>query len=107
MLDGTHHPNPPPLWLGLGVCSSARPRLFSRGSVLDHHLNAGVADGFAGRDLKDAVAVEGLELFSFQTAGEAEAAAPSAGAEFAQQSGRLAFSMCGGLALGTHNKGAY
>ena len=42
-------------------------------------------DGFAGRDLEDAVAVVRLQLVAIQAVGEAEAAAPGPAAEFAQQ----------------------
>ena len=41
-------------------------------------------DGLASGDLQDAVAIGGFELFAIKAVGEAEAAAPAAGAEFAQ-----------------------
>ena len=44
---------------------------------------------FSCRDLEDAVAEIGGELLAVETVGEAEAAAPGAAAELAQQNGCL------------------
>ena len=44
-------------------------------------------NGLASSDLQDAVPICGLELLAIKAVGEAKAAAPAAGAEFAQQRG--------------------
>ena len=60
---------------------------FESPSVLQLNGDAGVVHRFSCRDLKDAVAEIGGELLAVEAVGEAEAAAPGAAAELAQQNG--------------------
>ena len=53
------------------------------------HRHAGVLDYFPGGDLKNAVAIAGLQLLSVEAMGETEATAPSASAEFAEHWGKV------------------
>ena len=52
------------------------------------HRHAGVLDCFSSGDLKNAVAIAGLQLLSVEALGETEATAPSASAEFAEHWGK-------------------
>ena len=73
---------------------------FESPSVLQLNGDAGVVHRFSCRDLKDAVAEIGGELLAVEAVGEAEAAAPGAAAELAQQNG--CFIAAGGALSADH-----
>ena len=56
-------------------------------SAFDLHRNACVFYGFARIDFKNSIAIDGFELITIKAVGEAEATAPGAASEFAQQRG--------------------
>ena len=64
-------------------------------SFFNVHRHTGVLDCFSSGDLKNAVAIAGLELLSVEAVGEAEAAAPSAIAEFAEHGRCTLIVRCG------------